>query len=50
VIAGFLPCVSWSIADHLRTELILDAIQIATWRRQPASTIAHGDHGPQFTS
>ena len=38
--------VGWSIADHIRSELVVDAIQIATWRRQPppGRTIAHSDH------
>jgi putative transposase len=44
--------VGWSIADHLRTELVVDALQMAIWRRQPADgqTIAHSDHGSQYTS
>jgi putative transposase len=25
-------CVGWSIADHLRTELVVDAIEMARWR------------------
>ena len=41
--------VGWSIADHLRAELVADAVQMATWRRQPPrdQTIAHSDHGSQ---
>ena len=27
--------VGWSIADHLRTELVVDALEMARWRRQP---------------
>jgi putative transposase len=27
--------VGWSIADHIRTDLVVDALQMATWRRQP---------------
>ena len=43
--------VGWSIADHLRTELVVDAITMATWRRpEAANTILHSDHGTQFTS
>ena len=44
--------VGWSIADHLRSELVVDALQMAIWRRQPADgqTIAHSDHGAQYTS
>jgi len=43
-------CVGWSIADHLRTELVLDAIDMARMRRNPHGTIVHSDRGPQFTS
>jgi putative transposase len=44
--------VGWSIADHIRAELVVDALQMATWRRQPPAgqTIAHSDHGSQYTS
>ena len=44
--------VGWSIADHMRSELVVDAIQMAVWRRQPVEgqTIAHSDHGSQYTS
>lgn len=40
-------CVGWSIADHLRTELVVDAIEMARWRRKPAGTIVHSDRGAQ---
>ena len=43
-------CVGWSIADHLRTELVLDALDMARWRRRPSGTIVHTDRGTQFTS
>jgi transposase InsO family protein len=39
--------VGWSIADHLRSELVVDALQMAIWRRRPDSTIVHSDHGTQ---
>jgi putative transposase len=44
--------VGWSIADHIRSELVVDALQMAIWRRQPkdGQTIAHSDHGAQYTS
>jgi len=44
--------VGWSIADHIRSELVVDAVQMAIWRRQPpeGQTIAHSDHGSQYTS
>ena len=44
--------VGWSIADHMRAELVADAVQMATWRRrpEPGRTVAHSDHGGQYTS
>jgi putative transposase len=43
--------VGWSIADHIRSELVVDALQMAVWRRQPTGpTVAHSDHGSQYTS
>ncbi len=43
--------VGWSIADHLRTELVTDALQMAQWQRRPtAGTIVHADRGCQYTS
>jgi putative transposase len=44
--------VGWSIADHLRSELVVDALQMALWRRRPPAgqTIAHSDHGSTYTS
>ena len=44
--------VGWSIADHIRSELVVDAVQMAIWRRQPprGQTVAHSDHGSQYTS
>ena len=44
--------VGWSIADHMRSELVVDALQMAIWRRRPPAgqTIAHSDHGSTYTS
>ena len=43
--------VGWSIADHMRAELVADAIDMATWRRRPpAGAIAHSDHGSNYCS
>jgi len=44
--------VGWSIADHIRSELVVDALQMAIWRRRPpeGTTIAHSDHGSTYTS
>jgi putative transposase len=43
--------IGWSIAEHLRTELVIDALQMALWRRGRADgCIHHSDHGCQYTS
>ena len=44
--------VGWSIADHIRAELVADAVQMAIWRRRPpqGQVVAHSDHGAQYTS
>jgi len=43
--------VGWSMAGHLRTELIIDALDMALWRRPAASgVIFHSDRGTQYTS
>ncbi|MCW2760066.1 MAG: Integrase catalytic region [Marmoricola sp.] len=43
--------VGWSIADHMRSELVLDALQMATWRRRPEpGANVHADRGSQYTS
>jgi putative transposase len=43
--------VGWAMADHLRTELVLSALEMALWNRRPApGVIHHSDHGCQYTS
>jgi putative transposase len=48
--------VGWSIAEHMRTELVTDALGMAIIRWRPekqspdAATIMHSDHGSQYTS
>ena len=43
--------VGWSIADHMRSELVVDALQMAIWRRRPEpGTVVHADRGSQYTS
>jgi transposase InsO family protein len=44
--------VGWSIADHLRAELVVDALEMACWRRRPVpgQTVLHSDRGAQYTS
>ena len=39
------------MADHLRTELVLAALEMALWNRHPApGVIHHSDHGCQYTA
>ena len=44
--------VGWSIADHLRSELVVDALEMARWRRRPppGQTVVHSDRGSQYTA
>jgi len=43
--------VGWAMASHLRTELVVDALQMALWRRKPAAgVIHHSDRGAQYTA
>jgi putative transposase len=43
--------VGWSMADHMRTELVLDALGMALEHRRPApGLIHHSDQGSQYVS
>jgi putative transposase len=43
--------VGWSIADHMRSELVVDALEMARWRRRPEpGAVVHSDRGSQYTS
>jgi putative transposase len=44
--------VGWQLADHLRTDLVLDALEMAIWRRDVTvgSLVHHSDRGCQYTS
>jgi putative transposase len=42
--------VGWAMALHLRTELVLTALDMALAQRRPAAVIHHSDHGCQYTS
>jgi putative transposase len=43
--------VGWAMADHLRTELVIEAVEMAIGRRRPADeVIHHSDQGSQYTS
>jgi putative transposase len=38
------------MANHLRTELVLDALNMALHRRKPSIVIHHSDQGCRYTS
>ena len=43
--------IGWAIADHMRTELITEALDMAIAdRRPPVGVIFHSDRGSQYTS
>ncbi len=43
--------VGWSMANNLKTELVLDAVNMAIYNRRPApGLIHHSDRGSQYTS
>jgi putative transposase len=43
--------VGWALADHLRAELVVDALEMAVARRRPGpGLIHHSDQGSQYTS
>ena len=42
--------VGWSMANHLRAELVLDAMDAAVGQRRPKDVIHHSDQGSQYTS
>lgn len=43
--------VGWGMAEHLRSELVVEALAMATWRRRPPpGAIHHSDQGSQDAS
>ena len=42
--------VGWAMADHLRTELVLKALDMAAQQRDPEETVHHSDQGSQYTA
>jgi putative transposase len=44
--------VGWRVAAHMRTDMVLDALEMARWSRgtQLEGLVAHSDAGSQFTS
>ncbi len=42
--------VGWAMAEHLRTELVLAALNMALGQRHAKEVVHHSDHGTQYTS
>jgi putative transposase len=42
--------VGWAMAEHLRTELVLAALNMAIGQRRAKGVVHHSDHGTQYTS
>ena len=42
--------VGWAMATHLRTQLVLDALEMALGQRRPTNVVHHSDQGSQYTS
>lgn len=42
--------VGWAMADHMRKELVIDALEMAIFRRKPLAVVHHSDQGSQYTS
>ena len=42
--------VGWAMETHLRSELVLQALNLALWQRRPKEVIHHSDQGSQYTS
>ncbi len=40
--------VGWSMANHLRAELVLDALETAVGQRRPKDVVHHSDQGSQL--
>ena len=40
----------WAMASHLRSELVVQALDMALWQRRPQEVIHHSDQGCQYTS
>lgn len=42
--------VGWAMASHLKTDLVLAALNMALAQRRPRDVIHHSDHGCQYTA
>jgi putative transposase len=44
-------CVGWAMAEHMRAELVVEALEMAVFQRKPdPGLIHHSDQGSQFTA
>jgi putative transposase len=44
-------CVGWAMADNMRAELVVEALEMAIWQRKPApGLVHHSDQGSQYVS
>ena len=44
-------CVGWAMAEHMRAELVVEALEMAIWQRRPnAGLVHHSDRGSQYVS
>ena len=42
--------VGWRMATHLKSDLVVEALEMALWQRRAAGAIHHSDQGCQYTS
>jgi len=42
--------VGWAMSSSLKTQIVLDALNMALWRRRPVGVVHHCDQGSQYTS
>jgi putative transposase len=42
--------VGWAMANHMRKEIVVDALNMAIYRRKPSGVVHHSAHGSQYTS
>ena len=42
--------IGWAMATRMKTQLVLDALEMAIRQRRPKGVIHHSDHGSQYTS
>ncbi len=50
VLDVFSRVVGWAMAEHMRTELVLSALDMAVAQRRPVDVIHHSDQGSRYTS